>query len=57
MRSYTSKIIPVGSGFGFTIEDEDGDVVDKGEGFPSSQAAHAAATKKVAELKMQDRFD
>lgn len=58
MRRYSSSITPPGpSGYGFVIEDEDGDTVDKAEGFPTMQAAQAAATKKVAELKMADRFD
>lgn len=58
MRRYTTAVTPPGpNGYGFTISDEDGDVVEKGEGFVSTDAAHAAATKKVAELKMSDRFD
>lgn len=60
MRRYTAAVTPpTGPSplFGFTIEDEDGDVVEKGEGFSSTEAAYAAATKKVAELKMADRFD
>lgn len=58
MRRYTTAVTPLGpNGYGFTIEDEDGDAVERGEGFPTTEAAHAAATHRVAELKMADRFD
>lgn len=59
MRRYTSIVSPNRgpNGFGYIISDEDDDVVEVAADFPTMEAAQAAATKKVAELKMADRFD